>query len=63
MRVAQSFGRYKEILLKLIHPSGFKLLGAFVLVLEAKLDFNSTDLVPVFEPINRNQLIAFKIKN
>jgi hypothetical protein len=58
VRVAESFDRYKDILLKLIHPAGFKLLGAFVLVLEATLDFNSEDLIPVFEPISRNQLVA-----
>jgi hypothetical protein len=56
--VAESFQIYKDLFLKLIHPAGFKLLGTFLLTLEATVDFNSTDLIPVFEPISRNALIS-----
>jgi hypothetical protein len=35
VRVAESFDRYKDILLKLIHPAGFKALGEFVETQEA----------------------------
>ena len=35
IRVGESFDRYKDILLKLVHPAGFQPLGRFVDVLEA----------------------------
>lgn len=35
VRVAESFDRYRDILLKLLHPAGFKALGRFVAVLNA----------------------------
>lgn len=46
VRVAESFDRYKNILLKLMHPAGFKALGGFVEVLESP-DVSLTAADPV----------------
>ncbi len=37
VRVAESFDRYRDLLLKLIHPAGFKPLGQFVDILEGPI--------------------------
>lgn len=37
IRVAESFDRYRDLLLRLLHPAGFKALGQFVETLDAPL--------------------------
>lgn len=45
VKTAQSFGRYRSLLLKLLHPAGFRPYGQFTLVSEITLDTLLTNTV------------------
>jgi hypothetical protein len=47
VRTAESFDRYKDLLLTLMHPAGFKALGEFVRVEEANLTNSANSTITI----------------
>jgi hypothetical protein len=60
IRVGESFDRYKDILLKLIHPAGFQPLGRVVLTLDTPMITPATATLEVRRPglLPLDQVIA-----
>jgi len=57
VKAAQSFDRYRDVLLKLMHPAGFRPYGQYLLVSDIVLDLSPetgyTDFIPVDSSLNR----------
>lgn len=57
VKAAQSFDRYRDVLLKVLHPAGFRPYGQYLLVSDVLLDLSPetgyTDFVPANSSLNR----------
>jgi len=50
VKVGESIDRYRDMLLKLLHPAGFKMVGRVVIIDVATLELNPNDSNPDFAP-------------
>ena len=57
VKVAQSFDRYRDVLLKLMHPAGFRPYGQYLLVSDVLLDLSPetgyTEFIPANSSLNQ----------